>query len=116
MNTDATTAPEPGEKWVPVLWNVGQEMKLLRHEDLQTLQRRWAEALRGRAEDPLVKAILGMAGHRISQATAAVQDERAHCQGAGGPGLVSYRAGMAAALNDFVLDLVRATQGQTGER
>jgi len=56
-----------------------------------------------------VKAVLELLEYRIMNATAAVQYIANH---QAGPGVVSYRAGEAAGLQDLMADVVKALKGE----
>lgn len=94
---------------VPVLVERGSVRGVMTREEIQRMRRKWAETLQGRAEDPCVKAVLELLEWRIMNATAAVQYIANHQLGSG---VVSYRAGGAAELNDLLSDVVRALKGE----
>jgi hypothetical protein len=94
---------------IPVLVERGSVRGLMTREEVQRMRRKWTETLQGRAEDPCVKAVLELLEYRIMNATAAVQYIANH---QAGPGVVSYRAGEAAGLQDLMADVVKALKGE----
>lgn len=99
---------------VPVLVLIGGKWKLMTHEELAAMRKRWAAALAGHSLDPEVKALIEMVEYRIAMASGVMQTRKEH---AGNARLVSYAAGEAAALNDLLLELLRLMnpRGEAGE-
>lgn len=89
---------------VPVMVLSGGKWKLLTHEELAAMKRRWATSLAGHSMDPEMKALIEMVEYRIAMASGVMQTRKEH---AGNARLVSYAAGEAAALNDLLLELLR---------
>lgn len=94
---------------VPVLVERGHMRGVMSPEEQLAMRRRWAEVLKGRAQDDRVRAIVELIEMRTLQAQAQVQFVQNH---AGNAQVVSYHAGGAAQLNDLLADLVRCLNGK----